>query len=318
MTLATALVALLAVSAEAQPFEGPGTRAQGMGAFVAVADDASAVYWNPGGLASGSYFSLLVDRTDAEASPAGDARGGSRSSWLLALSAPVVGVSYYRLRSTNVLPPSPASLAGVSRVESLVTHHTGATLVHSLFGNLALGATVKLVRGISSAYDVIGHPDEVLDNPLQMGRASNRFDADVGVMAAGQAIRAGLTVRNLTEPEFDTGAGGELRLERQARAGIAVPLTDRWTAALDIDLTRNRGPVGDIRTLAIGAEGRVMARALVRGGVQFNTAGDNGSAPMATIGGSYAALGSLLVDAHFSTGSERGFAGWGLAGRVVF
>src|SRR3712207_3061639 len=94
--VAAALLLLLAhVPAAAQTFDGPGTRAQGMAAFVAVADDASAVYWNPGGLASGAYFSLVLDRTDAETGAAGD-RAGSRSSWLLALSAPAVGLSYYR------------------------------------------------------------------------------------------------------------------------------------------------------------------------------------------------------------------------------
>ena len=37
--------------AAAQPFESSGVRAQGMGgAFVAVADDASATWWNPAGL----------------------------------------------------------------------------------------------------------------------------------------------------------------------------------------------------------------------------------------------------------------------------
>ena len=36
------------------------------GAFVAVADDASAVYWNPGGLAAAAYFSLVVDRNTVE------------------------------------------------------------------------------------------------------------------------------------------------------------------------------------------------------------------------------------------------------------
>src|SRR6476646_9447525 len=96
-----------AQSAAAQAFDPVTTRAAGMaGAFVAVTDDASAVYWNPGALASGALFSLLIDRTSGESSldePA-DSIGGGRSATVLALSTPPFGVTYYRLRSTWIRP----------------------------------------------------------------------------------------------------------------------------------------------------------------------------------------------------------------------
>jgi hypothetical protein len=50
----------------------------------------------------------------------------------------------------------------------------------------------------------------------------------------------------------------------------------------------------------------------------MNTTGDRGRTPLASVGASYAAFGSLLVDAHFSMGSDSAFSGWGVAGRVVF
>ena len=73
------------------------------GAFVAVADDASAAYWNPAGFAAGSFFSLVMDRSTAKVDPPDDA-AGSRSGWLIALGAPPLGLSYYRLRRSLVLP----------------------------------------------------------------------------------------------------------------------------------------------------------------------------------------------------------------------
>ena len=79
LTLAGLLVLLTCQVAEAQaPL---GVRAQGMaGACVGVADDASAVYWNPAGLATGAFVSLILDygRTDTVPERDLDPLGGVR------------------------------------------------------------------------------------------------------------------------------------------------------------------------------------------------------------------------------------------------
>src|SRR5215207_9607258 len=74
-----------------QTFGGVGTRAEGMGgAFVAVADDASAIYWNPAGIATGATFDLQVSKGD--------------SHLFIGAALPVVGASYYRTREVTGLP----------------------------------------------------------------------------------------------------------------------------------------------------------------------------------------------------------------------
>lgn len=297
------------------------------GAFVAVADDASAAYWNPAGFAAGSFFSLAIDRTSASVTPDGDPRAGSRSSFLIALGAPPVGVSYYRLRSTFLVPePVSTAAAGDSRnltdavrLQTLVTHHTGATVVQSIAPGVAIGATLKLVRGLAaSTVQPSGDRDALLDDAGGLlGKGSTRFDADFGVMATAGSFKAGLTVRNVTEPGFRTADNsGRLKLERQARAGLSVAPVPGWLVAADLDLTASAGPLGDVRQFAAGTEGRVARKAFVRGGLQVNTKGDR--APAVSLGGSYAATASLLVDAQLTTGSDRAAAGWGVAARIVF
>ena len=70
------LLMLVPRSASAQVFEDIGMRAQGMGgAFVALANDATATWWNPAGLASGPYFSGIVERGYAR-SPSEETRLG--------------------------------------------------------------------------------------------------------------------------------------------------------------------------------------------------------------------------------------------------
>jgi F plasmid transfer operon, TraF, protein len=316
--------ALMPSLAATQGFEVIGTRAAGMGgAFVAVTDDASAVYWNPGALASGAYFSLLLDWNEAKATRDNDPAlgAGTQSGTLFSIAALPVGVSYYRLRDSNVRPASGGNL----RLDTLITHHAGVTFVQSLGDRMSVGGTVKLVRGIA-ATDLRPpdgrDADDLLDDADDLvGHASNKFDADLGVLVALGTFRAGLTVRNVSEPEFEVAGSSEtLRLERQARAGISLVAATGLLVAFDADLIRTPGPLGDVRNIALGAEARVVRRGFVRVGVRANTVDDQpaGRAPVFSLGGSYAVFGSLLVDGQFTGGSEAGGPGWGLAARIVF
>src|SRR4051794_7687745 len=93
ISAAAVLLVAPVTAAAAQSADVLGTRATGMGgAFVAVSDDASAVYWNPAGFASGSFFSLVVDRNSDEVGPQTDGPGRSRSALIVALGAPALGL----------------------------------------------------------------------------------------------------------------------------------------------------------------------------------------------------------------------------------
>jgi hypothetical protein len=318
---ALGLVLLLAGPAATQTFESVGTRAQGMGgAFVGIADDASAVYWNPAGLAKGAYFSLLLDASHSDAVPGDlDRTAADRAGWLLALSTPALGLSYYRLQSTVARPAVPSSEQAPFRLESLVTHHAGVTLVQSLLDSLAVGATVKLVRGTAGVGPAPGDdPEAVLDSWEILGRSETTADVDLGILATGSVGSLGLTVRNLSEPAFSVSDTEEMRLERQVRAGASILLLQSWRLAADLDLTSTQGPFGEVRELAIGSEGRLTSRITARGGVRFNTAGERGRTPAVSAGASFAVRGSIFVDGQVTAGSDDTFAGWGLAGRLMF
>jgi hypothetical protein len=233
-------------------------------------------------------------------------------------------LSYYRLRSTILTPVADGRRAiavDELRRDTLITHHSGATLVQSIAPGVAVGATLKLVRGVASSTIVPdGDRDALLGNATELsGKGSTKFDADIGVMASRGALKVGLTVRNLSQPEFKTaGTQGSvaLSLRRQARAGIAVTPSEGWVVAADLDLTRTRDSLGDERSFAAGSERRIGGKAFVRGGLRLNTAGPR--SPAVAAGGSYAVGGSLLLDAQVTGGSDRAQRGWGVSARFVY
>jgi hypothetical protein len=328
------LLGALVPPASAQTFEVVGSRAAGMGgAFVAVADDASAVYWNPAGLATGAFFSGVIDYNSARANREGDPQAGSQSATFLGVGMPALGLAYYRLRATTVESAAfpagqleaPLTLDGVpvERVASLISHHFGVTLVQSLTDYVAVGTTLKAVRGVAATGLVsAGDRGDLLDAADDLvGSGSTEFDADIGVIAVIGTVRAGLTVRNVREPDFDVAdETGSLKLHRQVRAGVAVTPTPQLLVSADLDLRSVPGTTGLVRNLAAGAEARFYGRALVRGGFRFNTRGDQpgGRAPVGALGGSFAILGSVFVEGQATFGSDEADSGWGVGARVVF
>src|SRR5262245_34568384 len=77
--------------ASAQTTDAIGVRAQGMGgAFTAVADDATATYWNPAGLAGGALFNGLLEYARPDRDFSETVRG-------VAAAYPALGIAYYRL-----------------------------------------------------------------------------------------------------------------------------------------------------------------------------------------------------------------------------
>lgn len=338
--LLMAVVPLLAPAAVAgQTFAAVGTRAAGMGgAFVAVADDATAIYWNPAGLAAGSYFSLVLDGLKLEATPGDLPQGSHDSSFLVGLAIPALGIGYYRLESRVAVPvPAPTllpvdgqpssrnlSVAADPRVDHLVTHHAGVTLVQSLWKGVAVGSTLKLVRGIAASTTLpAATAREALESDVEMlGRSSNHFDLDAGFMASGGPLKVGLTVRNILEPEFESADPDiALGLERQARAGLSYAISPNLVAAADFDLLRTHDAFGERRDIALGVEGRLGARVRLRSGFAVNTldvAGEGASRRAYSVGGSYAIKSAIFVDGHFTTGNDRAGEQWGLAARFVY
>ncbi len=308
-------------AALAQEYEAVGARALGMGgAFVAVADDASAVYWNPAGLATGRFFSVVFD-TSRRAVDDDGTTASRLGTTLAAVGTPPLGLSYYRLTSTaaragNADGTDPTS---GSSAERLRTSHVGVTLVQTLLDGLHLGGTLKYVRGDTAGGSVPGGPDEALDAARTLAHeGSGTFDMDLGLMADFRYVRAGLALRNVLTPEFRTADGGTLTLDRQVRAGIAVLASDALIVTADADLRRVADLAGESRHVAVGVEQRAWRNRLgLRAGVRASTVGP--SRTTLTAGGSLAIRTGVYVDGYVAAGvGDRAASGGGGGFRVIF
>jgi F plasmid transfer operon, TraF, protein len=329
LPVCTLLLAFDPSTARAQVIETVGSRALGMGgAFVAVASDSSATWWNPAGLAAGPFLDIALAHAVTET--AGDLPvNRSQGSWF-ALGTPPFGVSYYALNTIDVQLLTPTVTESGSRedrragVAALSASQFGITLVHTVVEGLHAGATLKYVRGTLRGAVHVGElsPEDLLDlgEELEGGDADGTFDADLGVLGVAGPLRLGLVVRNVTEPEFDAAAG-IARMPRQVRVGIAydragaggVPLT----VAVDADVRTIDTALGERRNVAIGVERWLGGtRVGLRGGARFNMVG--GNERTATGGISVAVRSGFFLDAHVVRGGAEDDRGWGLAARVSF
>jgi hypothetical protein len=321
--------ALIPPAASAQGLETLGTRPSALAAFVAVADDASAVAWNPSGLVGGPLFNLSIDlgqTTDKPSdAPVEGVTAGDGGTTLIALGTTPVGLAYYRIRTASFVVASPSVLEAADRqdrqvlVRTLVTSHLGATVQQSLGDYLTVGATIKLVRGsVGSGTVSAADWDAAFDGAEEVERqGTNRADVDLGAMFAAGRMRAGVVVRNTTAPSFGEDS---VTLERHVRAGVAW--ADRWPGvsrtivSVDADVTRVSYPAGERRDVAAGVERWLQGhRVGVRGGIRASTVGD--ARPVVSAGGSYAVRAGLYVDGFFAGGTHDHRA-WGLAARVSY
>jgi hypothetical protein len=303
------------------------------GAFVAVASDSSATWWNPAGLAVGPFFDMSLGRASVEVSPDVQSDLPLAEAWRhrasgFALGTPPLGVSYYRFRLTDIqrfdstesTPEDREDRRAGVPIRSLEASQLGVTLVQTVIPNVHTGATLKYLRGTLAAgrVDDLAPLSELLDrgDELEGADTESRFDLDLGVLATVGGVRVGMRVRNVLEPTF-----GAVALERQTRVGVAidaeaaggVPLT----VAVDADVNTYDTASGDRRVVALGAEQWLWDRRVgLRAGGRINTTGARGRS--ATAGASVAVRAGLYVEGHIVRGGDADEQGWGVAARVSF
>src|SRR5262245_3351130 len=283
-------------SAGAQPADAVGVRAQGMGgAFTAVADDATATWWNPAGLAGGSYFNGVLEYGHLPNPNDGTVKGVS-------IAFPALGLSYYRLPISEMQPPGSTVGGSAIRQDQGTLSEFGVTVGQSLGNYFVVGSTLKL-----------------------MTAGQTHAGLDLGGMLSVGLARIGLSVRNVTEPTFGEGASA-LALKRQARAGFALTTGQRGVigtgaVAVDADVTTTVTSAGEQRRVAVGGEVWTTQRRLgLRAGVSRNLVGSEETSLSGGASLAFRRQRSLTsyVDGQVTGGSDDTQRSWSVGLRVTF
>lgn len=335
LALVVLLLAASASPALAQGFEISGTRAQGMaGAFVAVADDATATWWNPAGLGGGAFLSAVVERGQMR-EPANPLQGGAatrdRTSGF-AFAYPALGLSYYRFRvselgqidSIGAVQPGRQDQRLVDPVvRSTSMSAFGITVGQSIGNHVIVASTLRLLRAgavtttDTSAPDALERAEDLAVSRHTAG------DLDLGVMVRFGAVSIGGTLKHVGEPEFGDGRE-RIVLAREARAGVAVKrgqtgVLSALIGAVDVDVTTRTTVLGDERRVAAGGEvGLFNSRVQLRGGLSANTLGTQRW--RRTAGTSIALRTGVYVDAAIAPESSSSVSrtGWSVSLRTVY
>lgn len=279
VTLTVFLAAGAAGFAELAGAEGVGARALGMGdAYVAVADDETAVYWNPAGITDIQHFSVVpavtvsTDKwTDFKDAADAIQKGQTpppitnRQADVSALAGIVTSrfaVSELVTTATKLsLNGEDVALSGGGLTATVITVAVPFRTPFVDLGTIAVGANVKFIQAYSGDVAYNFTTKAFAGSPMSQGSG---LGFDLGVLARlSRLVQVGLTVRDA----YTTVAG--IQLPQQIDGGVAVkaPFVGTRFAA---SLQGYRPQSNTYDSIHVGAEQSLLGLVNVRAGAYAN------------------------------------------------
>lgn len=223
---------------------GNGVRAPAMGeAFTAVADDATAIFWNPAGIARLNSREISM----------------AYNMWLLntsyssvqyvqpILPGHTVGASIFYLSYGDIMETTTTSRTGTGRAFSPSGTIMTVSYALSIKENLSLGSNIKLLNQSIDTYQESG-------SAIDVGLLLNDF----------RGLDLGLVIQNI-------GSISGSSLPQALKVGVSKKLFgERLLAALDLSF-----PADNNTFLSLGGEYKLSNILLVRAG--YNTKSEEGS-----------------------------------------
>jgi long-chain fatty acid transport protein len=254
LTLLLSLVLISGAFANGLSLNSIGPKALGMGgAFVGLANDGTAIYWNPAGL-SGQNSSLLIFGTDIIPFSTYKTPDGTPAPFALDLEAKTnhyISPNLFAVYNMDKLTLGfgafvPAglgvewdkdALGGIEYMSRIGVFNFSPAIAYQLSDQFSIGLAVNIAYGFMEMKRESGG-EQYTEDPSGWG-----FGATVGLkLAASEQLDLGLTVRTPTNVSFEgdalTGAL-DMELKRDIEwplwigFGLAYEVCDCWVITAD-------------------------------------------------------------------------------------
>ncbi len=239
---------------------GVGGRAVGMGeSFVAVANDASALYWNPAGITQTKNNELFIAHVDWPVDIQHEFIGYTRR-----FGVNVIGLSAIALHTDDFEETTEFQPFGTGRFVTFGDISLGVTFARQMTDKFSLGATVKYV---DETLDDIHARNVLIDfgTYYWTGFGSSRFA--VSVVNFGTNVEPSGTV--VQRDDIEVNAFQDFAPPTVFRVGFATEVVDNEQSRITTSIQLNH-PNDNAENVNIGVEYGWKKMLSLRGGYKVN------------------------------------------------
>lgn len=163
---------------------------------------------------------------------------------------------------------TPITVAGQMALRGLEARQLAFSYAYAFSDKtFAIGITAKVIQGASyngSTNLQSGSGVSTIDH-FGKPTISTTYGIDIGaIYRPSSLIRFGIVAKDINTPTFDAAYGGELKLDPQVRAGVAMNPYSSLTLTADVDVTSNKTFVPGVKSqlLSLGLEQTILSEFL--------------------------------------------------------
>jgi hypothetical protein len=163
---------------------------------------------------------------------------------------------------------TPITVAGQMALRGLEARQLAFSYAYAFSDKtFSIGITAKVIQGAAyrGSTDLQGGSGVSTTDHFGKPNISTTYGIDIGAIYRPSSwIRFGIVAKDINKPTFDAAEGGELKLEPQVRAGVAINPYSTLTLTADVDATSNKTFVPGVKSqlLSLGLEQTILSEFL--------------------------------------------------------